>query len=127
MIVLEPKSRAIRVPIVILIHSTDFGLPALSNRNHFGVFDKVFLLQICPLAALAVAGLLNWVLKAARAAAEAEAESQVLYRRFVYQIGVPEIVPEIELKIDAKIVLKIVLKIHSFGNPAYLRILVTLD
>ena len=127
MIVLEPKSRAIRVPIVILIHSTDFGLPALSNRNHFGVFDKVFLLQICPLAALAVAGLLNWVLKAARAAAEAEAEGQVLYRRFVYQIGVPEIVPEIELKIDAKIVLKIVLKIHSFGNPAYLRILVTLD
>ena len=127
MIVLEPKSRAIRVPIVILIHSTDFGLPALSNRNHFGVFDKVFLLQICPLAALAVAGLLNWVLKAARAAAEAEAEGQVLYRRFVYQIGVPEIVPEIELKIDPKIVLKIVLKIHSFGNPAYLRILVTLD
>lgn len=60
---------------------------ALSNRNHFGVFDKVFLLQICPLAALAVAGLLNWVLKAARAAAEAE--GQVLYRRFVYQIGVP--------------------------------------
>jgi len=50
----------------------------------------VFLLQICPLAALAVAGLLNWVLKAARAAAEAaEAEGQVLYRRFVYQIGVP--------------------------------------
>ena len=114
MIVLEPKSRAIRVPIVILIHSTDFGLPALSNRNHFGVFDKVFLLQICPLAALAVAGLLNWVLKAARAAAEAE--GQVLYRRFVYQIGVPEIVPEIELKIDPKIVPKIVLKIHNFGT-----------
>ena len=84
------------------INSTDFGLPALSNRNHFGVFDKVFLLQICPLAALAVAGLLNWVLKAAKAAAEAE--GQVLYRRFVYQIGVPEIVP------------KIILKIHSFGT-----------
>ena len=102
MIVLKPKSRTIRVPIVILIHSTDFGLPALSNRNHFGVFDKVFLLQICPLAALGVAGLLNWVLKAARAAAEAE--GQVLYRRFVYQIGVPEIDP------------KIILKIHSFGT-----------
>ena len=112
---LEPKSRAIRVPIVILIHSTDFGLPALSNRNHFGVFDKVFLLQICPLAALAVAGLLNWVLKAARAAAEAE--GQVLYRRFVYQIGVPEIVPEIELKIDPKIVLKIALKIVPKISP----------
>ena len=85
----------------------------MSNRNHFGVFDKVFLLEICPLAVLAVAGLLNWVLKAARAAAEAaEAEGQVLYRRFVYQIGVPEIVPEIELKNDPKIVLKI----HNFGT-----------
>ena len=64
-----------------------------------------------------MAGLLNWVLKAARAAAEAaEAEGQVLYRRFVYQIGVPEIISEIELKIDPKIVPEIVLKIHSFGT-----------
>ena len=61
-----------------------------------------------------MAGLLNWVLKAARAAAEAE--DQVLYRRFVYQIGVPEIVPEIELKIDPKIVPQIVIKIHRFGT-----------
>ena len=88
----------------------------MSNRNHFEVFDKVFLLEICPLAALGVAGLLNWVLKAARAAAEAE--GQVLYRRFVYQKGVPEIVSEIKLKTDPKIAPKIVLKIQSFG---YLR------
>jgi hypothetical protein len=57
MIVLKPKIRAIWDHCNI--DSTDFGLPALSNRNHFGVFDKVFLLEICPLAALAVAGLLN--------------------------------------------------------------------
>ena len=59
MIVLEPKIRAVWVPIVILILLILAFLPALSNKNHFGVFDKVFLLEICPLAALAVAGLLN--------------------------------------------------------------------
>ena len=95
----------------------------MSNRNHFGVFDKVFLLQICPLAALAVAGLLNWVLKAARAAAEAE--GQVLYRRFVYQKGVPEIVPEIELKIDPKIVLKIHLVTCVLTYLCYSRLSIT--
>ena len=85
----------------------------MSNRNHFGVFDKVFLLPFCPLVSLAVARLLNWVLKAAKAAVAAE--GRVLYRLFVYRIGVPEIkieiftkiVPDIEFKIDPKIVPKI--------------------